>query len=426
MSGKAWDEDWCQELSNIRVRYNKLLIPDPVLVDQNIISFGFNYTSLKETNFDEILDRLSNLVYTVTTNTVVPVAGVELWKRKLEQLNAHLQLLKKVKQCLYNSDRGSLFYIQDEMNEVMYAPNKDFFDLTLAELKKRFSQKDKLNRLKPFDFFDYINLLPPYEELLRKHPYVSFPERPLDDNFLITMEELKKLFEKELKKLSLDNNWKVLIDKTHKYDHVQVFYRTKTILIPSARNILDPQIPNTITHKKYLRLVAHEIQTHVQRSASGFGSKLKLLSVGLDSYLLAEEGLATFREQQAVGTTHQYYAGFESYLAISLALGIDRDNKKRSPVELFEILTSIYKDLYSKNFLQAQHSALKKIKRIYICRPGQTSYLINTRDLCYRMGNMQMHDIFSRESIQDNQLNIGMYDPGNKRHVDALRALSLL
>lgn len=426
----AIDEVWFGHFLKIKVKYDKLLTPDPSSVlfsnegEMSEQSFKLNYSFLKKENFFDVSERISNLRALIEADVTIQSAASVLWTAKLIQIENQISLLKSIQSLMIQPATPALLEsTQRFLNETIGTPNQEIFDLSLAELNFKLDKKEKKSLLRDVNLHNATGVALSYEDLLKKFPFVKFERLKLDVQERVDIETLKSILESELTKLSLKDNWVVKIDSENKYKRVLVFYANKTIILPSSKIDLLDGIDYKITYKKCLRLVAHEIKTHVLRSSNGFNSKLKLLSVGLDSYAEAEEGLATFREQEDLGTG-KYFAGFNSYLAIGLAFGMDRGNSKRSPHELFELLVPVYHSLYFKDIRKAQYAALKRVLRTYVS--FDAGYLINTRDLYYRSGNIKIHAFYSDSQMSEESINAGIFDPTNEVHVQELRKLGVI
>lgn len=83
-------------------------------------------------------------------------------------------------------------------------------------------------------------------------------------------------------------NWSIVLDPTATSERVD---------LNNCRLILTDK---PMSSAKIRALLAHEIETHAFRSASGAKSSLALLSSGLQGYLATEEGLAMFYAQEAI------------------------------------------------------------------------------------------------------------------------------
>ena len=208
---------------------------------------------------------------------------------------------------------------------------------------------------------------------------------------------------------------------------------TKTISIPHDSDLALRK--DTITKRSLKALLVHEIGVHVLRRENGERSPLYLLGIGLDNYLRAEEGIATFAEQLIVGADS--YAGETGYLAIGAAMGtlgraLDFNN-------LFTLLHAYYilliadKQLDEQGFYEldelrmlAVDKAWSRTLRTYRGTTGQKAGAVYTRDIIYLEGNRRIWKLIDTEPEVKPEWLIGKYDPTNLNHINALKELGIL
>jgi len=150
---------------------------------------------------------------------------------------------------------------------------------------------------------------------------------------LETVDEAVQAFEEVLQEIGA-TDWKVEVDDptfevkdldgfvivsdTSKgLSSFSVSQEHKVVRIPAEEKLLE----RNFSKKKLKGLLEHEIKTHVARRSNGERSKLQLLGLGLDRYLKAEEGVATYAEQQITGANE--FSGIPHFLSIALAKGMD-------------------------------------------------------------------------------------------------------
>lgn len=422
----AVDEKWFDYFNEIRVRYDKLVTPDPFSFNANQElddkSFDFSYSHLKGADFSQIKNKINNLRSLIDAEQTDSYPAYVLWSRKLDEVESQVELLSAIRSYLHETNKCTYREVQDLMHRVICNPEKNILRLTLAELLDRLRLKGSIEVLAQLGIEkDLVG--DDYGSIVKDYPFVYLPHKEINNRNQVSIDDLRASFEVELKNKGLDSIWKVKIDESGKYKRVSVFYRNKIIMLPSRYLDIGRINKNTVSQKKLVRLIAHEIHTHVERSSNGLKSRLKLLSVGLDKYVSAEEGLATFREQRALGSG-KYFAGFYPYLSVCLALGLDRDGYTRTPYELYKILKAIFMELDYKDESKASYAAMKRVMRTYI--GFKDKYLINTKDLNYREGNMKIHKFIYESESGDDVLDVGIYDPTNVIHVENLKELGIL
>lgn len=429
------DEKWFEELLQIKIKYNKLLSPDflpnikrgewgDVL---SLEKLPFYFSALEKEDILATEQKITNLTRLISVSTNSNQLVKKMWLEKMHELGQQVSLLLDLQTLTIAQDESlSIEDVQVKMGNIIGQPNKEIFNLTLAELRQRLKDKNKEAVLTEIGLDTFVQNIKPFDSFFTAFPRVEFsPSSGVNSARIETVQGLKLYMEKALYDIGLGDTWTIKIDKTKKYHRVMVYYKKRKIVLPSVEAFNLNGKKYVVTANKAFRLMVHEIGTHALRSEKGFMSPLKLLSVGLQGYLLGEEGIATFREQQYL-SAKKYFAGFQSYLAIGLAYGLDQDGKKRTPYELYTILYKINLALFYKNKTFAKYSAWKRIIRTYITIPNSNSTIINTKDLVYREGNIRIHKLFSGQHLTDEEINVGVYDPCNIEHVSDLKNLGIL
>lgn len=236
-----------------------------------------------------------------------------------------------------------------------------------------------------------------------------------NENGEFTAEEIKLAFEDALEEYQLEG-WKVVIDVEGKYTAITTSQENKEIIVPENRKL---------SYKKLIALIRHEIGTHARRRENGERTKLKLLGLGLDRYLKGEEGIATYEEQKVKGLSD--FSGFDSYLPISLAIGVD--GHKRNFREVFEIMKDYYfvnsKKKKEEALVAAQDSAWKHCIRTFRGTTCATPGCCFTKDIVYREGNIGVWSVIHDNSGEEKRFFVGKYDPANERHIWILDQLGI-
>lgn len=199
----------------------------------------------------------------------------------------------------------------------------------------------------------------------------------------------------------------------------------------AARTIYIPDTSYLKVRKKRLTkvgvqaLAAHEIGVHVVSAYNGGRQPLQLLAIGLPGYLRGEEGIATYRQQCIEGASEYY--GFDRYLAVALVLGFD--GVERDFRGLFEVMQDYYTLILPPTeelIDRARSAAWDVCLRTFRGTTGQSTGVCYTRDINYLEGNIGIWQLLSTQPEWEKYLTIGKYDPLNKTHVEALRALDIL
>ncbi|MEX0933584.1 MAG: tyrosine/phenylalanine carboxypeptidase domain-containing protein [Candidatus Paceibacterota bacterium] len=233
---------------------------------------------------------------------------------------------------------------------------------------------------------------------------------------VLSAREIKKLFELKRKEYGL-SSWSVEIDVWGRSNSISVRHKDKKVVIPRGRRL---------TRSQALALAEHELGVHIRRREHGEATTLALLGVGLDGFLLGEEGLAKYYEQQVYDGAIN--SSLKSYLLTALALGVD--GRKRSFREIYTVSELIFKSMKGRYFLSEVHSskhyAWGKTVRLFRGATGQSKGVCSRRQLVYLEGYLRIKEIIDKEVLTEEQLIRGKYDPANEAHVLLLKKLSVL
>lgn len=246
------------------------------------------------------------------------------------------------------------------------------------------------------------------------------PEEESSD--VVSSKQAASIFEEALNRYGIDG-WQVEVDTANIRKIFSVSVGTKTIFVPGDTLLHSRPKPTTELH---VRAVAeHEVGVHVRRSHQGSQQPLYLLAVGLSQYLPGEEGLASYVQQQIEGTTEFY--GFDRYLAASLAVGMDGEERDFREVFLlmrdYYLLQLIHDDTALES---ATNAAWEVCIRIFRGTSGKATGQIYTRDISYFEGNIKMWDLIIEKPHVFEELFVGKFNPLMKAEVDALQALGIL
>ncbi len=233
-----------------------------------------------------------------------------------------------------------------------------------------------------------------------------------------TSDDLKKAFEEVL--LSNDwGDWEIVISKDVKW--VNTYQGEKRVKI--SENVKRSEL-------EIAQLVGHEIETHVAHRQRGERSKLKLLGLGLDRYLPAEEGIATLSDQRIGGATS--YSGLDYYLTIGLARGTD--GEPRTFKEVFDILNDynylrnldagMDKEKARKGAANTAYTDCERSFRGLNDLDSVRGYSFN-RNLVYRKGNIAIWNLIRQNPEAEMSFTLGKFDPTNPRHLFVLTELGI-
>jgi len=227
-----------------------------------------------------------------------------------------------------------------------------------------------------------------------------------DQNYLAT-EELVELFQEALSDRNIP--WQVQVSPS--VLAITLSYRDKAVLIPENRKD---------TKTAVQALIEHEIGVHLARHYNGLSSPLLLLSVGLDSYIGGEEGLAAYKQIQV---DKGHLPGIINYLCIGLVFGL-YDGKEFSFRQIFDLCKE-YNAMNGISENQVEEESWKRCLRTFRGTAGQAGKNVFTRDLTYFSGYLKIKEIIDNNNPETNRLFVGKYDPSNLNHIDILNQLGI-
>lgn len=238
----------------------------------------------------------------------------------------------------------------------------------------------------------------------------------------VTAKEAAAVFQSVLERCGI-TDWSVKIDEEGNRTRFSVSVSRKVINVPSDSQLKHRARP--LTRLGAEALAEHEVGVHVRRAFEGERQPLRLLSIGLRGYLRGEEGLASYVQQQIEGA-NEYY-GFDRYLAISLAMGLD--GTPRDFRSVFCLMFDYYTLTTPKSVRShaaLEHAAWEVCLRIFRGTTGGAKGLVYTRDHVYFEGNVGVWKLLIDRPQVFEQLFIGKFDPLSKSHISALQSLEII
>jgi len=167
------------------------------------------------------------------------------------------------KNILFKNDRNTFHYarfIYGEVTDKLFQRAQERYEEILEQAREGKAEEKKESK---------------YKDLAKK---------------IYGAEDIKKYFTMALREYGLEERWKVETSKRAKAITVkQRAAGGPEILIPPKRKV---------NPRELIRLIAHEVETHVLRAENGRLSGLEILkgNIGLDRHHFTEEGLAILRE----------------------------------------------------------------------------------------------------------------------------------
>ncbi|MBL7155051.1 MAG: DUF1704 domain-containing protein [Candidatus Portnoybacteria bacterium] len=222
----------------------------------------FEYPHLKKYNLDQIETSLRKLKGRIKQEEPEVVIN-ELYRYKVNVEIAQVMLAKNI---LLKNDRNTFRYakfIYGEVTDELFQRAQERYKEMLKQATEKKEEKKESK----------------YKDLAKK---------------IYRAEDIKKYFTMALQEYGLEGRWKVEISKRAKV--ITVKQRAEggpEILIPPKRKV---------NPRELIRLIAHEVETHVLRAENGRLSGLEILkgNIGLDRHHFTEEGLAILRENMVI------------------------------------------------------------------------------------------------------------------------------
>lgn len=265
---------------------------------------------------------------------------------------------------------------------------------------------DEASRIRQPEASDILTL---QKQLFSLFPFLALNDAPTE----LDATAIKDIFNEALTKIGA-LNWKSeLIEGSR--TAICVMNKNKVVAIPSKRRV------NKATVAK---LISHEICTHVYRSTQAEHSPLQLLRLGLDHYLMPEEGIATTNEQILAGEFINF-SGETKYFAIGLVQGID--GIKRDFRTVYEIMKEyLFLRHPSKDQDYFNEKSWNLCVRIFRGTPANYKGVCYTKDLIYYEGNIKIWQLLLKDPQFYPYLFLGKYDPTKTQHLQALHDLGVL
>lgn len=228
---------------------------------------------------------------------------------------------------------------------------------------------------------------------------------PPSDLPMISAQGAKRFFEAVLESHGYAG-WQVLLDPNVAGPRVEAGLRQ--VFLPAEPIPLD----------ELREYVSHELAGHVARSIAGESSKLGLLGMGTKGYMVTEEGVADYYEQQVAalhGEPVDDSGIWLGTLAIGLACGIAGSAQTFSTLlAFFEPFLLLYRLLWRDDEdrqtaeRRAQRNAFTRCLRTFRGVPdlGKAG-ICNTKDVVYLRGRWLIDQAVARDETVLDQLAVG-------------------
>lgn len=291
---------------------------------------------------------------------------------------------------LYNEK----FFIPQEKSNLFISEFVSFLEYFMK--RRQFSDKENIKNIIVIlqNLFQIQSIDMDFDEIIKRHNH----QRDLIKNLTklkFNSSDVKRVLQNIFIKCDLDI--KVKRKRKHLF---AVLPQKKRIYIPREVNL---------SGRRLVEVVSHEIFGHMLRSISGEktinqdGNSLKLLSSGTADYLLTEEGITTYIEQNIFGQSskNDIFRLFNFYLrviAVELA-------KKLAPIQVYKILVQIAEiknELFDYTYFNSEKIALKLIKRLYADFPQPEAGLLNPKMSVYLNGNRVVWEYIEKGGSLDN------------------------
>ena len=436
LENKAFDEKIFKKYQHAKVSVLSTIRPDIRCLIKNKAEFfngdithpTFTYKKNTRYNYDASEALLHELVQDIKGDTDVPHTIKDQYYLVIEEKLTKINLLRQTQALALTKDEEQPMQLFLKYSEQLYGTVHPEIFLKVIQtverdiLRKVHSPKFNAVQTPSFErltalFLNYKTCNPGYTSL-QVTPKIIIPKAPA----ITEAGELKVIFEKGLVDYGITDMWSVVIDSKGTRSTVSVSYDLHKIYLPSTEQLVKRSKRKRLTQARVSGLIAHEIGTHVVRKINGEESLLKLLSVGLCKYEQGEEGLATFREQQAQSL--QGYSGLEAYLAIGLAMGSD-GAPARDFSQVHAILTDYFLIVENTTMIQAKELAWNRCVRIFRGTSGKVPGVVFTKDLLYRHGNINHWNAVKNNALPNINLDCGKFDPTNQEQVHFLQSIGV-
>lgn len=245
---------------------------------------------------------------------------------------------------------------------------------------------------------------------------------------VLSLDHAERAFKAALAIYGLDDpctGWKVI--RSSRVESTAVYTRQRYIMLPENSN-------SPWTLDRIRSLLSHEIEGHVLRTEAGRRSRFRLLGIGFQGNLDAEEALASMRNVPEKMPALD--DGCAALIAIGLALGT-LDGQPRSFRQVYEFLRAYF--LLKKRgeggedcetfWYNAEIQAYRRCLRTY--RGGlspDAPLWCYTKDLAYARGRRTLATMTIGRNAAYNQRLLNILRVGrtsfHRHHLDALRDLS--
>lgn len=426
---KKYQQAKVSVLSDLRPDIRSLVRLKKQFLNDEVENFALTYDKNKSINYNQPETLLHNLRQEITDDKNIPEIIKEQYQLAIEEKLTKIRMLKQTQIITLEGDVIPAMNKFQEYSDVLYGViNPKIFCKTLQTV-----ERDIIRRLEKYKI-DTIKIEPANRLLTMINSYKATQENfysleviprvaKAKQCSLTDANELQRLFESGLHKYGVSNNWSVVIDKKGARSYVTVSYSLKKIYLPSTSQLEKRGKRKRLTSSRIEGLIAHEIGTHVLRQENGEKSVLKLLSSGLSGYEQGEEGLATFREQQAQSLNG--YAGLEAYLAIGLAQGFVT-SQPQNFLGVHKVLTDYYQVMENTTPHHAKELAWNRCVRTFMGTTGTIPGIVFSKDLIYRHGNINHKEALESGKLAGVDLDIGKFDPTNDKHLLFLQELKKL
>lgn len=242
-----------------------------------------------------------------------------------------------------------------------------------------------------------------------------------DDGQQITAGAVKKIFREVVKHYGIEG-WDIEIDKTGTRRNFSVSGSKKKIFIPSNDRLVSRAVPFSVLQAN--AVAEHEIGVHVRRGYNGSQQTLGLLQYGLSGYLIGEEGLAAYVQQQVTGANEFY--GIPRYMAAALAVGMD--GTPRDFRGVYSLMYDYFTLTSKPDVTQARvrQVAWDLCIRVFRGTTGRTPGMVYTKDIVYLEGNVRIWNLLIERPHVFPDLFVGKYNPLDKAQVNMLKSLGII
>jgi hypothetical protein len=388
----------------------------------------YTYPNIAVPGYQRQVHALDELEQGLSIDTVTHPRVIELYRDKVKERRTLLELVHSAHRAQSPAARGAVAAKRfREFSEGVYGvPERDVFNYVVKKVQEELADAHEMQGVPAYERLVERFRAPVFTTVPHYGPPTEDTARTGDDSAALSATEICRRIRTALDAHGM-SHWQVSTSSSAR--RFTVLPRSRRIRVPHDRILRQRRSERKVTERKLEGLIAHEVLTHALRAERGAKSGLRLLSVGLPGYLLGEEGIATYREQQVTGAID--YQSQDIYFTIGLAYQLDLMYvdvpQLRSMREVFTILHDYLTVRYGVGDRMATKTALNLCRQVFVTGPWQEEYpMVLTKGLVYLRGAIRISRFLEQYPDYEQWFDVGKFDPANAVHREALAELNII